>query len=224
MSWSGIQISRVTWLFGWIVQCPQCLRLSRMCVDLWVMNIIGGDQIIYHHGSQWWLNPCTCTWSLICFYQRLYYIFLFCCIIVLTWNNLPWFFCVGKGFHLKRRNLVLFPYFVGVWWWEEVRVYLGLSYNAPASFWWNCLGWLVSVVRRWLILDLYHLWWLGSFLFCFNSTASFSAISGGHITICWSILASSYPFNSLLVNFYCFQKIVIGNQVVSGVISMLAVS
>ena len=101
-----------------------------------------------------------------------------------------------------------------VWKWEEVRVSLGFSYDALASFWWPCLGWWVDVVSRWIFLDWYCIWWLSSLWFGFSQKEFFSASVNGHPTsfgvllICLLILfhvSVNMPCCSLLGSEKCNQ-------------------
>ena len=167
MAWSGIHISRAPWLFVCIIQCTQRVCLQSMCVDELVIKMIGGVKIHYHHGIQWWWNPFIGTWYLLCLVQILYQIFLWYCMFVLTWNQFSLNCFVGKLFHLRIINVVLFTHGGGVCKWEEVRVSLGLYYDTLDSFLWPWLGRWVSVGLRWLLPGWYSIWWLGCFLFGF---------------------------------------------------------
>ena len=222
VAWSGIHIPRAPWFFGWIFQCPQCVHLWCMCVDTLVIKILRGVQIHYHHGIQWWWNPYIGTWSLICLYQILSHILLCCCMLVLTWNRFSLIFCVGKGFHLQRMNIVLFTPCGGVCKLEEVRVSFGLYYDSLASFYWPCLLWWVSVVRRCLLLDLFHIWWLVNFLFGFSQRPLLVLfLWSSYELLEYSFCVLSFDFKYMevwLVNIYYVCKSIIGNLVGSSVI------
>ena len=107
------------------------------------------------------------------------------------------YFVCWKGHPFKKKKWYIFPHCGGVWQWEKLGELSGLSFSALAFLLWIWLLWWVFFARRWPLIYWCNLWWLGSFLFNFQ-TASFSVYVDGHLRaknthhyfVCWK----GHPF------------------------------
>ena len=156
--WSEIHISLASWLSGYISRCTRCVHLWCMCADRLVLKNCEDVQINCFNGNWWWWNLYLYIWSSIYSIPIWFRIFLFCCMLRLTYNISSLILRVGKGSHWQIKNSWIDPYFGGVWTWEGARVSLGWSCGALWSFWFPCLVWALFEGYIWILVCWCCLW------------------------------------------------------------------
>ena len=99
--WSDIHISLTFWLSRWISWFPQCAHLGRTCTGGMMQKKSEGAKFHCHHDNMWLWNLYPYIWYSLALILIWFWIFLYCCMLGLTWNLSSLILCVRKGSHLQ---------------------------------------------------------------------------------------------------------------------------
>ena len=101
--WSDIHILLGPLFSGWISRCLRCAHLWSMCAGGLVLKNCEGVQINFLQENLWWWNLYLYIWSSFALIPIWFWIFLCCCMLVLTRNMSSLILCAGKCSHSQRK-------------------------------------------------------------------------------------------------------------------------